>query len=177
MCSFCHVLSSLPTLSQLSCFYPSFIISPAFPHAFATTTVLIHHYRTPHKRHRNPSKTPTQKTFLKTNKYFFKNYLTNQIICGRIYTVKSIGELCNGSTADSDSVCWGSNPYSPAKKSSFFGTRIFLSKPQAWHIITARSAVDIISPCGAVSHHAPACIFLRLDDIRCFASMIYNTSC
>ena len=27
----------------------------------------------------------------------------------------NIGELCNGSTTDSDSVCWGSNPYSPAK--------------------------------------------------------------
>ena len=27
-----------------------------------------------------------------------------------------IGELCNGSTTDSDSVCWGSNPYSAAKK-------------------------------------------------------------
>ena len=26
-----------------------------------------------------------------------------------------IAELCNGSTADSDSVCWGSNPYSAAK--------------------------------------------------------------
>ena len=52
----------------------------------------------------------------------------------------------------------GSSPCAPAKKSSFFGTRIFLSKPQAWHIIAARSAVHIISPCGAVSHHAPACI-------------------
>ena len=28
----------------------------------------------------------------------------------------NIGELCNGSTTDSDSVCWGSNPYSAAKK-------------------------------------------------------------
>ena len=27
-----------------------------------------------------------------------------------------IAELCNGSTADSDSVCWGSNPYSAAKE-------------------------------------------------------------
>ncbi len=27
----------------------------------------------------------------------------------------NIGELCNGSTTDSDSVCWGSNPYCPAK--------------------------------------------------------------
>ena len=29
-----------------------------------------------------------------------------------------IGELCNGSTTDSDSVCWGSNPYPAAKKKS-----------------------------------------------------------
>ena len=34
-----------------------------------------------------------------------------------------------------------------------------LSKPQAWHIIAARSTVHIISPFGAVSHHALACIF------------------
>ena len=27
-----------------------------------------------------------------------------------------VGDLCNGSTADSDSVCRGSNPLSPAKK-------------------------------------------------------------
>ena len=27
-----------------------------------------------------------------------------------------------------------------------------------------------------VSHHAPACIFLRLDDIQCFALMIYTPS-
>ena len=32
--------------------------------------------------------------------------------------------------------------------------------------------VDIISPFGAVSHHASACIPLRLDDIQCFALMI-----
>ena len=41
----------------------------------------------------------------------------------------------------------------------------FLSKPQAWYIITARRAVYIVSPYGAVSHHASACISLRLDDI------------
>lgn len=28
---------------------------------------------------------------------------------------KEIAELCNGSTTDSDSVCWGSNPYSAAR--------------------------------------------------------------
>ena len=29
--------------------------------------------------------------------------------------VENKAELCKGSTADSDSVCWGSNPYSAAK--------------------------------------------------------------
>ncbi len=51
---------------------------------------------------------------------------------------------------------------------------LFLSKPQAWYIITARSAVYIISPFGAVYHHASACILLRLDDIQCYALVIYR---
>ena len=34
-----------------------------------------------------------------------------------MYNIKrSLAELCNGSATDSDSVCWGSNPYSAAKK-------------------------------------------------------------
>lgn len=49
-----------------------------------------------------------------------------------------------------------------------------LSKPQAWYIITARSEVYIIIPFWAVSHHAPACIFLRLDDIQPCDLMIYR---
>ena len=54
----------------------------------------------------------------------------------------------------------------------------FLSKPQAWYIITARSAVYITNNGRAVvvSHHAPACIFLWLDDIQHFVLMIYNAS-
>ena len=84
------------------------------------------------------------------------------------------GELCNGSTTDSDSVCWGSNPYSPAKKSSFFGTRIFLSKPQAWHIIRRKSVYHQGRRAARAYHHASACIFLRLDEIQCFALMIYR---
>ena len=36
-----------------------------------------------------------------------------------VYNIKrSVAEWCNGSTTDSDSVCWGSNPYSAAKKHS-----------------------------------------------------------
>ena len=62
----------------------------------------------------------------------------------------------------------------PPPKNPSLTTWIFLSKPQAWHIITARSVVYIISPFGAVSHHAPACILLRLDDIQHFVLMIYR---
>ena len=46
------------------------------------------------------------------NKNFFKKVLTNIKVSDIIFIV--VGELCNGSTTDSDSVCWGSNPYSPA---------------------------------------------------------------
>ena len=47
----------------------------------------------------------------------------------------------------------GSNPSFSAKKEVTFVYQkllLFLSKPQAWYIITARSAVYIISPYGAV---------------------------
>ena len=72
----------------------------------------------------------------------------------------------------------GSNPLcSTNKKRTFVYRQMFsfcLSKPQAWHIIAARSVVYIISPCGAVSHHASACISLRLDDIQPYGLMIYR---
>ena len=65
-----------------------------------------------------------------------------------------------------------------AKKYTLERVYVFLSKPQAWHIITARSAVYITNNGRAVvvSHHAPACIFLWLDDIQHFVLMIYNAS-
>ena len=69
------------------------------------------------------------------------------------------------------------NPSLSANKKGTFVYQKFLfclSKPQAWHIIAAQHAVHIIIPFGAVSHHAPACICLRLDDIQCFALMIYR---
>ena len=40
----------------------------------------------------------------------------------------NIGELCNGSTTDSDSVCWGSNPYSPANRAGFLTCPFFVPK-------------------------------------------------
>ena len=48
---------------------------------------------------------------------------------------------------------------------------LFLSKPQAWCIITARSVVHIISPFGAVSHHGKAVYKSSCGLMRC------NTSC
>ena len=75
-------------------------------------------------------------------------------------------------------VSLSSSPAGGAKKYTLERVCIFLSKPQAWHIITARSAVYITNNGRAVvvSHHAPACIFLWLDDIQCFALMIYTPS-
>ena len=51
-----------------------------------------------------------------------------------------------------------------------------LSKPQAWYIIVAQSAVYIIKGGNAalVSHHAPACISLRLDAIHGVAVIPYR---
>ena len=39
-------------------------------------------------------------------------------------TQLNIAELCNGSTTDSDSVCWGSNPYSAAILALNFYSRL-----------------------------------------------------
>ena len=63
-----------------------------------------------------------------------------------------------------------SSPCAPAKKSSFFGPRIFLSKPQAWHIIAARSAVYIIK-----GGEPPLHIITRQRASTC-GLMIYNAS-
>ena len=73
----------------------------------------------------------------------------------------------------------GSSPVVSTKKEVTFVYQkllLFLSKPQAWYIITARSAVYIISPYGAVYHHASACISLRLDDMQHCVLVIYNAS-
>ena len=53
---------------------------------------------------------------------------------------------------------------------------LFLSKPQAWHIITARSAVHIIKggkpPLHIITRQRAS--YLRLDDIQHFVLMIYR---
>ena len=41
--------------------------------------------------------------------------MTNQSDSAIIFMLQNKAELCNGSTTDSDSVCWGSNPYPAAK--------------------------------------------------------------
>ena len=66
--------------------------------------------------------------------------------------------------------------YYERKKYTLGRVCIFLSKPQAWYIITARSAVYITNNGRAVvvSHHASACIFLQFDDIQHYVLMICN---
>ena len=61
---------------------------------------------------------------------------------------------------------------------------LFLSKPQAWYIITAWSAVHIISPSGCISSRISVCLpaawwytTLRVDDMQFLAElMIYTPS-
>ena len=68
-------------------------------------------------------------------------------------SVKNLAELCKGSTADSDSVCLGSNPSSAAKKSDKFRLVGFFY-PSRRLGISSRVSVHLF--CGL---------------------MIYNTSC
>jgi hypothetical protein len=53
---------------------------------------------------------------------------------------------------------------------------VFLSKPQAWRIIAARSVVHIIKggtpPLYLITRQRA--FSLRLDDMQCFALMIYR---
>ena len=70
----------------------------------------------------------------------------------------------------------GSNPSASANKKGTFVYQKFLflfiqAAGLAYH---HDAVVDIISPCGAVSHHALACIYLRLDDIQPYGLMIYR---
>ena len=80
--------------------------------------------------------------------------------------------MCKGSTADSDSVCLGSNPSTAAKKERSICFVLFLSNPKDWYGINAPRALYGIRRKATAWHHAIACIFLRLDDIQCFALMI-----
>ena len=62
------------------------------------------------------------RTLFRLFHFFRLSLLTNPHICAKIDCVKNIAELCNGSTADSDSVCLGSNPGSAAiKEKSIIG--------------------------------------------------------
>ena len=63
---------------------------------------------------------PVKKNNILKNTFFYKKRLDNfKISVIIISVVKNIAELCKGSTADSDSVCLGSNPSSAAKKKHF----------------------------------------------------------
>ena len=69
----------------------------------------------------------------------------------------------------------GSSPVRGAKKFQVYGLGIFLSKPQAWYIIRRKSVYHQRRLSAFASHHASACIFLRLDDIQHYVLMICNS--
>jgi hypothetical protein len=65
--------------------------------------------------------------------------------------------------------------YYEPKKFQVYGLGIFLSKPQAWYIIRRKSVYHQRRLSAFASHHASACIFLRLDDIQHYVLMICNS--
>lgn len=81
-------------------------------------------------RYRSACRHETERIFIFHKKFYqqiSEKILTNPF-CLDILSYASDGILCNGSTADSDSVCWGSNPYIPAKtKQHLFGVLFLFS--------------------------------------------------
>ena len=73
------------------------------------------------------------------------------------------------------------SPAIPANKEVTFVYQkllLFLSKPQAWHIIAARSAVHIIKVGKPTLYliTRQRVFFLRLDEMQHFVLMIYKAS-
>jgi hypothetical protein len=112
-------------------------------------------------------------------------------LCYNIICLENrIAELCKGSTADYAYRACGILPCeeikvslslqrnahqgaNPERQTLFF----FLFYPSRRLGISLAYEVRRISSrarCALVSHHASACIFLRLDDIQCYALMIYR---
>ena len=115
----------------------------------------------------NCAKTPS--TYILAQYYFKFKKKVNLLLditekSGIIFLLQNFGELCNGSTTDSDSVCWGSNPYSPAKNRQVSTCRFFIHCES--NGISSRASVHLITE-GV--YHQPQAAFL-------FAMMIYKTS-
>ena len=103
--------------------------------------------------------------------------LTKGKRCDIIPRVENIGVSPSGKASDSDSDITGVRiPAPQPKNTENFVLGIFLSKPQAWYIIDARSAAYIIKggspPLYLITRQRAS--YLRLDDIQCFALMIYR---
>ena len=85
------------------------------------------------KQHVNAKrKFKTSKSFKKFQKSVDKTHFIIYNIYRWLHGLQqwaiNIEEWCNGSTTDSDSVCWGSNPYSPANTSEQFVPRLFYAR-------------------------------------------------
>ena len=69
----------------------------------------------------------------------------------------------------------GPNPAIPAKKSENLVLGFFYPSRRLGISSAARRYIIKGGNAALVYHHAIACIFLRLDDIQCFALMICNS--
>ncbi len=88
---------------------------------------------------------------------FPKNRFTFGIEYGIIFKYPPLAQLDRVSDSDSEGHRFESCR-AGQKIRLVLTSRIFLSIAKQWYIIDARSAAYIISPKGAVYHHAPACI-------------------
>ena len=85
---------------------------------------------------------------------------------------RSKAEIKNSALRRSDET---KSRFSHQKRSNFCLPKVTSFFIQAAGLVYHHDAVvDIISPYGAVSHHAPACIPLRFDDMQHFVLVIYN---
>ena len=84
--------------------------------------------------------------------------MTKLLFSAIIWSVENLGASPSGKATDSDSVITGVRiPVPQPKNSTSFDLSNFFIQAAglAYH---HDAVVDIISPLGAVSHHAPACI-------------------
>ena len=103
--------------------------------------------------------------------------LINANLCSIIPTiVAGIAQLVEQRIRNAQVAC--SSHVSSSKKEVTFGRQkllLFLSKPQAWHIISPNGAVYHPSLCdGISSRHSRVSLFLRLDEIQHCVLMIYR---
>ena len=112
--------------------------------------------------------------------YFSKNWISDEICHTAVHIRRHIEVVITGLTRNQLylTVPWVRIPPSPPTKTEHLSTdkcSVFVYPSRRLGISSRCSRVYHQGRQAAlVSHHAPACICLRLDDMQCFALMIYR---